>query len=57
MTGLPKLLVVEDDEGLQRQLRWSYEQYEVIIAGDREAALAALRTHEPANQLPVARGK
>lgn len=48
MTGLPKLLVVEDDEGLQRQLRWSYEQYEVIIAGDREAALDALRMHEPA---------
>ena len=48
MTALPKLLVVEDDEGLQRQLRWSYEQYEVIIAGDRETALEALRSHEPA---------
>lgn len=46
--ALPKLLVVEDDEGLQRQLRWSYEQYEVIIAGDRPAALEAVRTHEPA---------
>lgn len=45
---LPKLLVVEDDEGLQRQLRWSYEQYEVIIAGDRASALEAVRTHEPA---------
>ncbi|GGE20494.1 PEP-CTERM-box response regulator transcription factor [Polymorphobacter glacialis] len=42
-----KLLVVEDDEGLQRQLRWSYEDYEVIIAGDRDAAVAALRQHEP----------
>ena len=46
--ALQKLLVVEDDEGLQRQLRWSYEHYEVIIAGDREAALAAVRAHEPA---------
>ena len=46
--ALQKLLVVEDDEGLQRQLRWSYEHYEVIIAGDREAALEALREHEPA---------
>ena len=45
---LQKLLVIEDDEGLQRQLRWSYEHYEVIIAGDREAAIAALRTHSPA---------
>ncbi|MDQ2879052.1 MAG: PEP-CTERM-box response regulator transcription factor [Pseudomonadota bacterium] len=43
-----KLLVVEDDEGLQRQLRWSYEDYEVIVAGDREAALTAVRAHAPA---------
>ncbi len=43
-----KLLVVEDDEGLQRQLRWSYEDYDVIIAGSRDAAMAALRQHEPA---------
>ena len=43
-----KLLVVEDDEGLQRQLKWSYEDYEVIVAGDRAAAIDALRAHEPA---------
>jgi len=43
-----KLLVVEDDEGLQRQLKWSYEDYEVIIAGSRGAAIDALRAHEPA---------
>jgi two-component system NtrC family response regulator len=48
VTAQRKLLVVEDDEGLQRQLRWSYEDYEVIIAGDRAAALDALRQHEPA---------
>lgn len=42
-----KLLVVEDDEGLQRQLKWSYEDYEVVIAGDREAAIEMLRAHEP----------
>ncbi len=49
MTQPPrKLLVVEDDEGLQRQLRWSYEDYDVVIAGDREAALTALRAHAPA---------
>ena len=45
---LRKLLVVEDDEGLQRQLKWSYEDYEVVIAGDRAAAIDALRAHEPA---------
>jgi len=42
------LLVVEDDEGLQRQLKWAYEGYQVICAGDRAAAIEALRAHEPA---------
>ncbi|RRQ21630.1 PEP-CTERM-box response regulator transcription factor [Thiohalobacter thiocyanaticus] len=40
-----KLLVVEDDPGLQTQLKWCFDDYEVIIAGDREAALAELRKH------------
>jgi two-component system NtrC family response regulator len=44
----PKLLVVEDDAGLARQLRWAYEDYEVVVAGDRAAAIEALRLHEPA---------
>lgn len=44
----PTLLIVEDDPGLQRQLRWAYEDYEVIVAGTREEALAALRAEEPA---------
>jgi two-component system NtrC family response regulator len=45
---LPVLLIVEDDEGLQRQLKWAYEGYEVVLAGTREAAIEALRLHEPA---------
>jgi two-component system NtrC family response regulator len=45
---LPVLLVVEDDEGLQRQLKWAYEGYQVVCAGDRSAAIEALRAHEPA---------
>ena len=44
----PVLLVVEDDEGLQRQLKWAYEGYQVVITGDRATALDALRVHEPA---------
>lgn len=43
----PKLLIVEDDAGLQRQLRWSYDDYQIFIAGDREEALAILRTEQP----------
>jgi two-component system, NtrC family, response regulator len=42
-----KLLIIEDDEGLQRQLRWAYEDYEVIIAGDRTTAIDMLRLHAP----------
>ena len=43
----PKLLVVEDDPGLQMQLRWSLDDYEVLIAGDLESALVQMRRHEP----------
>ncbi len=43
----PKLLVVEDDPGLQSQLRWCFSEYEVLVAEDRASALAQLRRHEP----------
>ena len=46
--ALPKLLVIEDDPGLQAQLKWAYEDFEVIIAGDYASAVAALRAEEPA---------
>jgi two-component system NtrC family response regulator len=42
-----KLLIIEDDPGLQKQLRWSFDAYEVLVAGDRESALAMVRRHEP----------
>lgn len=42
-----KLLIIEDDIGLQSQLRWHFDQYEVVVASDREQALAAVRLHEP----------
>ena len=42
------LLVVEDDEGLQRQLKWAYDGYQVVSALDRGQAIEALRAHEPA---------
>jgi two-component system NtrC family response regulator len=43
----PKLLVIEDDPGLQAQLKWAYPDFEVIVAGDRASALVALRAEEP----------
>ncbi|MCQ9372942.1 PEP-CTERM-box response regulator transcription factor [Methyloversatilis sp. XJ19-13] len=41
------LLIVEDDPALQKQMRWSFDDYEVVLASDRESALAQIRRHEP----------
>ena len=43
-----RLLIVEDDAGLQSQLRWSFEGFEVALAADREGALEQVRRFEPA---------
>jgi two-component system NtrC family response regulator len=45
--GKKYLLVVEDDTGLQSQLRWAFGGFEVAISGDREEAINQLRRHEP----------
>lgn len=42
-----RLLIVEDDPGLQGQLRWSFDGFDVAVAGDRDSALAELRRFEP----------
>lgn len=44
----PTLLIVEDDSGLQSQLRWHFDQYNVVLADDRESAINAVRKEEPA---------
>ncbi|APZ42977.1 PEP-CTERM-box response regulator transcription factor [Acidihalobacter ferrooxydans] len=41
------LLIVEDDPGLTRQLRWSLEKYDPVFAADREEALKQVRQHQP----------
>jgi two-component system NtrC family response regulator len=46
--GKPKLLIVEDDVGLQKQLKWCFDEYEVLIAASRADAIAQGRRHEPA---------
>ncbi len=46
-TPTRKLLVVEDDPGLQTQLRWCFEGYDVVIAGDRKNAIAEVQQHQP----------
>jgi len=48
MIDKPVLLIVEDDLALQRQLRWAYEGYEIVVAATRGEAIEALRSREPA---------
>ena len=48
MNGTSKaLLVVEDDPGLQSQMRWCFDDYEITISGDRTDAIDQFRRHQP----------
>jgi len=47
MTEKRRLLIVEDDPALQKQICWAFDQYETLAAADRESALAQLRRHAP----------
>ena len=44
----PPLLVVEDDAGIAKQLKWSLDDFEVAIATTRAEAIDQLRLTEPA---------
>lgn len=44
---MDKILVVDDDLGIQKQLKWSFSGYDVIFAEDRASAIAQLRRFEP----------
>ncbi len=48
MSNLRTLLIVEDDPGLQSQMRWCFDSAEVLVADDRNTAEALLATHQPA---------
>ncbi|WP_027671757.1 PEP-CTERM-box response regulator transcription factor [Rheinheimera baltica] len=41
------VLVIEDDIGIQKQLKWSLTDYELVFAQDRSSALTQLRRYEP----------
>ena len=53
---LQKLIIVGDDLGLQKQLEWSYEGFDVFCASSREEALALLREVEPDTKIIVVSG-
>lgn len=44
---LKPLLVVEDNPGLQKQLKWAFSGFDVHMAADRETAIAQLHAHQP----------
>ena len=44
----PLLMIVEHDVGLQKQMRWCLDRYELVFAPDRESAITKLRRYEPA---------
>jgi two-component system NtrC family response regulator len=48
LVAKPKLLIVDDDEDLRRQMRWALaDEYEVLLAGDRLAAIDTVRSQHP----------
>jgi two-component system, NtrC family, response regulator len=44
----PALLIVEDDLGLQKQLKWCFDEYQVCVATDRAETLGQVRRFAPA---------
>ncbi|GAB5379228.1 MAG: PEP-CTERM-box response regulator transcription factor [Aliiglaciecola sp.] len=44
---MDRILVVDDDLGIQKQLKWSLSDYEVVFAEDRQSAINQLRRYEP----------
>ena len=42
-----QLLIVEDDPGLQKQLKWCFPDYQLTLAASREQALQAIRRVPP----------
>jgi len=43
----PKLLIVDDDENIRSQMKWSLsDEYDVLTAEDRQSALEVLEKHE-----------
>ena len=45
---MKKLMIVEDNEEIRRQLRWGLgKEYELFLAGDRKEAVTILKKHSP----------
>jgi len=42
-----KLMIVDDDPGIQRQLKWAFDDYDVYLAENREKAISVARKESP----------
>jgi two-component system NtrC family response regulator len=47
LTKSPKLLIVEDDPGLQNQLKWCFDDQELFVADTRAVALELVKKEKP----------
>ncbi|WP_262965344.1 PEP-CTERM-box response regulator transcription factor [Methylobacter psychrophilus] len=47
MNNRKVLLIIEDNPGLQKQLKWAFEGYQTVIAGNKNQAITALRRYMP----------
>jgi len=47
MMSDPKLLIVDDDEGIRTQLKWGIEGFDIITADSREKAIEQFEAHHP----------
>src|SRR5688572_29617491 len=48
MSDKPKLLIVDDDEEIRAQMRWTVaDEYDVVLAGDRPSAIETFKQHQP----------
>lgn len=43
----PRLLILDNEIELRKQMRWALARYDLLFADDRAAAHAAMRRHEP----------
>lgn len=45
--SIPKILIVDDDEGIRTQLKWGLDGYDVITADSRLHAIELFDLHRP----------
>ena len=43
----PKLLIIDDDQGIRAQLKWGIEGFDIITANSRQKAIELFEEHHP----------